>query len=85
MSGNNDYINLIISLLDDIKSYCVGSGLTFVGFCVMKRNYSLDFMYRWDLSSKIPLYSGYFDKSKIFWKKLPDYLVISIKIPIFVP
>lgn len=43
MSGNNDYINLIIFLLDDIKSYCVGSGLTFVGFCVMKWNYSLDF------------------------------------------
>lgn len=46
MSGNNDYINLIIFLLDDIKSYCARAGLTFVGFCVMKRNYSLDFMYQ---------------------------------------
>ena len=36
------------------------------------------------LPSKYHLYSGYFNKSKIFRKKLVNYLVISIKIPIFV-
>lgn len=89
LCGNNDYINLIIIILDDIKSYCVGVGVMPIGSlsCEMP-NRGATCYHTWIyavLSSKYPLYSGYSYKSKIFRKKSPDYLVISIKIPIFVP